>query len=324
MKAVIRTSYGPPEVLQVTETEKPIPADNQVLVEVHAASINKSDWYQVKPHLLARLLSGGIRKPKDEMLGGDLAGKVVAVGKAVTKFKVGDDVFGTGRGSLAEYACAREVRLVIKPPNVTFEEAAAIPIAGITALQGLRKGGVIAGESVLIDGASGGVGTFVVQIAKSFGAVVTAVCSPQNVAQARAMGADQVIDYTASDFAKDGQKYELILGVNGDHSVFGYRRALRSGGRYLLVGSSKIWSSLLQTLLLGWLISKVGGRKIGFMGIAKITPEDLEVLRGLLETGKVQPVIDRRFPLMEAAEAFRYLGEGHAKGKVVVTVNHSA
>ena len=320
MKAVIRKRYGSPDVLQLAEVDQPTPGDNQVLVQVRAASVNKAEWYELTSPPLLRLISGGIRKPKRELLGADIAGRVEAVGAKVSRFKAGDEVFGCGRGGFAEYVCAREDLLVPKPANVSFEEAAAVPVAAITALQGLRKGGIQPGKKVLVDGASGGVGTFAVQIAKSFGAEVTAVCSARNLDLARSLGADRVIDYDQEDFTKSGQTYDLILGVNGHHSIWGYRRSLTPAGAYMMAGSSKLVSSLPQVMLLGPLLSRKDGRRLGFMGIAKLNQDDLAALKDLLESGKLKPFVDKTFHFSEAAEAFRYLGEGHARGKVVVTI----
>ena len=320
MKAIVRTRYGPPDVIEVKDFDKPTPTDNEVLVKAHAASLNKADLFDLHPPFVIRMvMGGGVLKPKDRSLGRDLSGSVELVGRAVTRFKPGDEVFGTGPGALAEYAVAREDRLTLKPPGVSFEDCAATPVAGVTALQGLRKGQIKAGQKVLIDGASGGVGTFTLQIAKSFGTKVTAVCSAPNIDSARAMGADQVIDYSKEDFTKTGQTYDLIAGVNGFHSVPAIRRSLAPGGAFVLLGSSKALTGLLQVALLGRLASG-SGKRIGFMGIAKIVPEDLATLGELMGSGKLKPFIDRRYPLSEAAEAFQYLQEGHARGKVVVKV----
>jgi len=326
MKAAIRTVYGPPDVIQLKEVERPTPNDNQVLVKVHAASLNKTDWHDLGTSLPLRLIGGGgVRKPKNTRLGSDVAGRVEAVGRNVKQFQPGDEVFGDASGSLAEFVCAREDRLALKPANVTFEEAAAVGIAAITALQGLRdKAQVKPGQRVLIEGASGGVGTFAVQIAKSFGTEVTAVCSTGNLENARMMGADHVIDYTQEDFAKNGQTYDLILAVNGYRSILSYGRALSPKGMYVMVGSSKPLTGILQTVLLGPLISRKDGKRLGFMGIAKLNQKDLLFLKELLEAGKIKPMIDRRYPFSETAEAFRYLGEGHARGKVVVTMKPEA
>jgi NADPH:quinone reductase-like Zn-dependent oxidoreductase len=319
MKAVVRKEYGSPDVLHLEEVEKPTPTDTEVLLRVRAASINKSDWYELTAPLLMRLLGGGIRTPKRQILLTDVAGEVEAVGKAVTQFKAGDEVFGAAHWGLAEYACARENLMVPKPANASFEQASTLPIAAITALQGLRdKGKVQAGQKVLVDGASGGVGTFAVQIAKAFGAEVTAVCSTRNLEQASQMGADHVVDYTKEDFGKSGQKYDLIVGVNGERSVMGYRDSLNEKGTYVMIGGSKAVSQLVVTALMGPLVSRKG-RKLGFMGIAKLNQKDLLELKSLLEEGKIKPLIDRSYPLSESADAFRYFGEGHVRSKVVIT-----
>jgi NADPH:quinone reductase-like Zn-dependent oxidoreductase len=326
MKAIVRTKYGSPDVLHLEEVERPSPTDNEALVKVHAASVNKADLYFLRGHFLARLTGVGLLKPKNNMLGADIAGRVETVGRNVKQFQPGDEVFGwCSQRGFAEYACAREDALVLKPAKVTFEEAAAVPVAAITALQALRdKGHVQPGQKVLINGASGGVGTFAVQIAKSFGAEVTAVCSTVNLDNARSMGADHVVDYTKEDFTKDGQRYDLIVAVNGYHSILHYRRALSPKGIYVFVGGSKVLTQLFQTMVLGPLISKTSGKKMGFMGIAKINQKDLTFLKELLEAGKVVPVIDRRYALDEVPEAYRYFEEGHAKGKVVITLRQNS
>ena len=319
MKAIVRTQYGPPDVLQFTEVAKPTPADNEVLLKLYAASVNPLDRFFMRGAPLIRLIPG-LRKPKDTRLGVDLAGQVEAVGRNVTQFKPGDEVFGACRGAFAEYVCATENKLALKPANITFEEAAAVPVAAITVLQGPRdKGRIHRGQKVLVDGASGGVGTFAVQIAKSFGAEVTAVCSTRNVGTARSIGADHVIDYTQEDFTQSGQRYDLIMGANAHHSIFDYRRALSENGIYVIVGGGL--ARILQGMLLGLLLSLIGSKKTCFF-IANINQKDLVFLKDLLEAGKVVPVIDRRYPLSDVAEALRYLEEGHAQGKVVITVEH--
>jgi NADPH:quinone reductase-like Zn-dependent oxidoreductase len=296
-----------------------------VLVQVHAASVNTLDLALRGP-FLARLLSGGLRKPKDPRVGVDLAGRVEAVGSQVTQFQVGDEVFGRGPGAFAEYACAREESLVLKPTTLSFEAAAAVPVAALTALQGLRDHGQLQpGQQVMIHGATGGVGTFAVQIAKAFGAEVTAVCSTRNLEMVRSLGAHHVIDYTQADVTKNGQRYDLILAVNGYHSIFAYKRALRPAGRYVMAGASHahLYQALFQALLLGPMLSRKGGQHLGFF-LAKPTQQDLVVIKELLEAGKVVPVIDRRYPLAETAEALRYLEGGHAPGKVVITVEQDS
>jgi NADPH:quinone reductase-like Zn-dependent oxidoreductase len=326
MKAIVRRKYGSPSVLQLEEVEKPAPADDQALVRVYAASINKADLYFLKGPFVARLMGVGLLKPKNMMLGTDISGRVEVVGKNVKQFKPGDDVFGwCGQRALAEYACARENALALKPTNVTFDEAAAVPVAATTALQSLRdKGHVQPGQKVLINGASGGVGTFAVQIAKSYGAEVTAVCSTKNLDDAQVIGADHVVDYTQEDVTKTGQSYDLIVQINGYHSVLAYRRALSLRGIYVQTGGSKAIPSLFEAILLGRLISVTGKKKMGFMGIAKLNQKDLVYLKELLETRKIKPVIDRRYKLQEAPEAFRYFGEGHVKGKVIITLEHTS
>ena len=318
------TKYGPPDVLEIKEVEKPALKDNEVLVKVHAASVNAADWHLLSADIfLVRLMGGGLRKPKDPRLGIDIAGRVEAVGSSVTQFQPGDEVYGAADGSFAEYAAAREDRLVLKPAAMTFETAATIPVAALTALQGLRDSGHIQpGQKVLIYGASGGVGTFAVQIAKSFGAEVTAVCSPGSMNQARQMGADHVIDYTQEDFTRNGKRYDLILAVNGYYPIFAYRRALSPTGVYVLVGASSahLLQALFQAMLLGPLLSKTGGQKMSFMEVAKVNQKDLVIMNELFETGKVLPVIDRCYAFHETAEALRYLGAGHARGKVVISV----
>jgi len=324
MKAFLYEKYGLPDVLEIREVERPAPNANQVLIKVHAASVNALDWHSLSADIfLIRLMGGGLRKPKDPRLGTDLAGRVEAVGSNVTQFRPGDEVYGTGVGTFAEYAIAHESRLVLKPAAMKFEEAAAIPVAALTALQGLRDSGHIQpGQKVLVYGAAGGVGTFAVQIAKSFGAEVTAVCGPGNMDQARAMGADHVIDYTQKDFTRNGQRYDLILAVNGYYPIFAHRRALNPMGVYVLVGASSahLLQALLQAMLLGPMLSKTGGQKLGFMQVAKINQKDLTVMNELFEAGKVLPVIDRCYPFRETAQALRHLGEGHARGKIVITM----
>jgi NADPH:quinone reductase-like Zn-dependent oxidoreductase len=323
MKAIVRAQYGPPDALQVTEVEKPTPKDNEVLIELHAASVNPVDLFHMRGAPLMRLIPG-LRTPKHQVLGCDIAGRVEAIGRHVKQFKPGDEVFGvTGfaGGGFAEYVCAIEDKLALKPANSSFQDAAAVPIAAITALQGLRdKGRIQPGHKVLVDGASGGVGTFAVQIAKSFGAEVTAVCSTRNVDTARSIGADHVIDYTREDFTQSGQRYDLIMGANAHHSIFDYRRALSQHGIYVIVGGGL--PQIFQAMLLAPLLSRIGSKKTCFF-IANINQKDLVSLKDLLEAGKLVPVIDRRYPLSDAAEALRYLEERHAQGKIVLTVAHS-
>jgi len=324
MKAIIYTEYGPPDVLRIEEVEKPTPKENQVLIKVHAASANALEWRGfTMPSLLIRLMGGGLFKPKDPKVGVDVAGTVEAVGSTVTEFNPGDEVFGVAPGAFAEYACNGESKFALKPANVSFEAAAAVPVAAFTALQGLRhKGQIQPGQKVLIDGASGGVGTFAVQIAKSYSAEVTAVCSTRNLDMMRSIGADHIIDYTREDFTKNGPRYDLILAVNGYHPILDYRRALSPQGICVVAGGSL--AQVFQVMLLGPLISRLGSKKHVFMGIATTPKKDLLVLKELLEAGKVVPVIDKCYPLSKTAEAIRYLIEEHARGKVVITVEHSS
>ena len=327
MKAIVYHTYGSPDVMKLEEVEKPSPKDDEVLVKVYAASVNAADWHllRAKPFLV-RLMAGGMFKPKYSILGADIAGRVVAVGRNVTQFQPGDEVFGDiagcGLGGFAEYVCARENALMLKPASLTFEEAAAVPLAALAALQGLRdKGHLQAGQKVLIQGASGGVGMFAVQIAKAFGAEVTAVCSTRNVDMVRLLGADHVIDYTQEDFTKNGQRYDLILAANGYHPIWAYKRVLLPRGIYVMSGGST--AQMFQAMLLGPLISLIGTKKMGGVS-SKPDSQDLATLKELLESSKVVPVIDRRFLLSEVPEAIRYVEEGHAKAKVVINVEQSS
>ena len=323
MKAITYEIYGPPDVLQLKEIEKPAPGENEVLVRVQAASVNAADWRMMRADpFLVRLYAGLFRPRKISVLGADIAGRVEAVGRNVSQFRPGDEVFGdmsaNGFGGFAEYKCANESELALKPSNITFEEAAAVPLAGLTALHAVRDVGRIqAGQKVLINGASGGVGTFAVQLAKHFGAEVTAVCSTKKLDQARALGADHVIDYTHEDFTRSGRYYDLIIGLNGFRSIFDYHRVLRPRGRYVMTGGKS--AQLFQALLLGPWISMVGGRKVAVVS-SKPNQQDLRFLKDLLESGKLKSVIDRRYPLSEVPAAIRYLEEGHASGKVVIIV----
>ena len=320
MKAIVCQKYGSPDVLKLEEVQKPTPSEDEVLVKVHAASANPVDWHILrgKPFLV-RLMGFGLLKPKNKILGADVAGRVEAVGRKVKQFQPGDDVFGCEWGGFAEYVCASENALVLKPANLTFEEVAAVPLAALTALQGLRdKGQIQPGQKVLIHGASGGVGTFAVQIAKSFGAEVTAVCSTRNLEMARSLGADQVIDYTQEDFTQKEQRYDLILAVEGNRSILEYKSVLSSKGICVFVGGAR-W---IQAMLLGPLISMTGSKKMASM-LTKPNKKDLVFMKELLEAGKVVPVIDKRYPLSEVPEALRYLEKGHARGKVVITLEHN-
>jgi NADPH:quinone reductase-like Zn-dependent oxidoreductase len=322
MKAIIHTQYGSPDVLQLAEVAKPTPGDDEVLINVHATALNAADWHMMRADPFVVRLFGGLRRPKNTILGADVAGRVEAVGKNVRQFQAGDEVVGMlsgcGWGGLAEYVCAPENVLALKPSRATFEEAASAPMAAITALQGLRdKGQIQPGQKVLINGASGGVGTFAVQIAKSFGAEVTGVCSTRNVDLVRSLGADHVLDYTRDAVISNGKRYDLILAANGYHSIFAYRRALGPQGRYVMTGGAG--KQMIQAMTLGPLLSVAGQKKMGNL-MARTSQKDLVFILGLLEAGTITSVIDRRYPLSEAAEAMRYLEAGHAQGKVIVTV----
>jgi NADPH:quinone reductase-like Zn-dependent oxidoreductase len=321
MQAILFPKYGSPDVLQFAEVEKPTPNENQVLIKVHAAATNPLDWHRMRGEPFLARLGEGLLKPKNPKLGADIAGRVEAVGSNVTEFKPGDEVFGSiGAGGFAEYVCAREKYFALKPGNLSFEEAAAAPVVGFTALQGLRDTGQIrAGQKVLINGASGGVGTFAVQIAKFYGAEVTGVCSTRNLEMVRSIGADHVIDYTREDFTRNGQRYDLIYDAIGNRSTSDYRRALKPQGKCVIAGFTSL-SRLAEQLIVGRLTSRAGGKQVVFMGMAKVNKEDLLFIKELLETGRVVPVIDTSYPLSETAEALRYLEKGHARGKVVITV----
>jgi NADPH:quinone reductase-like Zn-dependent oxidoreductase len=320
MKAAVCTRYGPPDVVQIKDVEKPVPKDDEVLIKVRAASLNPADWHMKrgKPYIM-RLMTG-LRKPKDTRLGFDVAGQVEAVGRNVTQFKPGDEVFGSCRGAFAEYSCASESALVKKPHNVTFEQAAAVPLAAYTALQGLRdKGKLQPGQKVLINGAAGGVGTFTVQIAKWFGADVTGVCSTRNVDMVRSIGADRVIDYTQEDFTKNGQSYDLIFDLVANHSLTAARRALEPKGIYVgagVLGRASL-TGILTRLIAAPLLSRFVSQKV-VMLLARRSKEDLVVMHELMKSGKVTPVIDKCYSLSQVPEAIRYLEEKHARGKVVI------
>lgn len=322
MRAILYHRYGPPAVLRIEDAEKPPARESEVLIRVHAASVNPYDRHFMRgePYLLR--LMAGLGRPKDPRLGVDLAGEVEAVGKSVTQFKPGDPVFGMGRGAFAEYACAAESALALKPENVTFEQAASAGIAALTALQGLRdKGHVRAGQRVLINGAAGGVGSYAVQIAKSFGAQVTGVCSSRSVALVQSIGADRVIDYTRDDFTTNGQRHDAILDCVGNRSLAACRRVLNPGGIYVGVGGKP------GRWMIGPLIQMVAALALSLFRsqkfvsfIANPRKEDLTLLHELMKSGKVTPVIDRRYALSDVPEAIRYLEEGHARGKVVISV----
>ncbi len=328
MKAIVYCDYGSPDVLKLEDIERPVPNDDQVLVKVRAASVNPLDWHYMegKPYLMR--MGVGLRKPEDTRLGVDYAGTVEAVGKnpaAAGQFKAGDEVFGGKTGAFAEYVCVRADRaIVLKPANLTFEQAASVPIAGITALQALRdKGKVQPGQKVLINGASGGVGTFAVQIAKSFGANVTGVCSTRNVDLVRSLGADQVIDYTKEDFTKGAQRYDVIVDNVANHSLSECRRVLNPKGKYVLIGGGGPneqgligpLARPIKAMVLSWFVSQ----KMGMI-LAELNQKDLTILGDLMQAGKVTPVIDRHYKLSEVPEAIRYLEQGHARGKVVITL----
>lgn len=323
MQAIVSTKYGPPDVLQLSEVEKPTPEKNEILVQVHAASLNPAESHTRKGEPMVRLITGGLLKPKDVILGADISGQVEAIGSNVTQFQPGDKVFGRrSTGGFAEYVCVSENAAALKPTNMTFEQAAAVPVAGVTALQSLRDVGQLQpGQKVLINGASGGVGTFTVQIAKSFGAELTGVCSTRNLELVRSLGADRVIDYTREDFTRNGQRYDLIIDNVGNRSVFDYVRVLTPKGICVIVGFSST-VLLLQHLILGRVISRTGSKKIVFMA-AHIDKKDLVLLKEFMEAGKVVPVIDRYYSLSEVPKAYRYLEERHAKGKLVVTLKRS-
>jgi NADPH:quinone reductase-like Zn-dependent oxidoreductase len=325
MKAIVYCDYGLAN-LKLADVEKPTPTDDQVLVKVRAASVNPYDWHFVEgtPKVM-RAMGVGLRKPKDTRLGVDFAGTVEAVGKNVTQFKPGDDVFGGKSGAFAEYVCPRANRAVaLKPANITFEQAASVNIAGITALQAVRdKGKVQPGQKILINGASGGVGTFAVQIAKSLGADVTGVCSTRNVDLVRSLGADQVVDYTKEDFTKSDQRYDVVLDNVANHSLSEFRRVLNPKGKYVMIGgggaNEQGLFGFLTRPLQAMVLSPFVSQQMGMM-MADANQKDLNVLADLMQSGKVKPVIDRTYKLSEVPEAIRYLEEGHARGKVIITI----
>jgi NADPH:quinone reductase-like Zn-dependent oxidoreductase len=320
MKAFVYTKYGPSEVLQLKEVAEPTPKDDEVLIKVQAVSVNRSDWEGLrgKP-LYARI--GGLLRPRQQILGSDIAGRVEIAGRNIRRFQPGDEVFGDilpRLGGFAEYVCARESALALKPASMTFEEAAAIPQAAVIALQGIRdKGQVKPGQKVLINGAGGGAGTFAVQLAKMYGAEVTGVDNTGKLEFMRSLGADHVIDYTQEDFTKNGKQYDLIIDIVAHHSVFAYKRALRSNGSYFLAGGSV--ATILQVLLLGPWISMIESKKMRVLAVRPNT-EDVDFMKELIEAGKITPVIDKTYPLSEVPEAIGYVGEGYARGKVVISV----
>jgi len=324
MKAIVYTHYGSPDVLQLKEVAKPEPKEDQVLVKVHAASVNALDYRRFeKISTMGRFMEERLIKSVGKILGADISGVVEAVGGSVKRFQPGDEVFGVSvglAGGFAEYACAAEDHLALKPANLSFEAAAAVPVTALTALQGLRnKGKLQPGQKVLIHGASGGVGTFAVQIVKAFGAEATAVCSPRNLNLARSVGADRVIDYTREDFTQNGRRYDLIFAINGYHPLSAYQRLLNPHGSYVCAGGAL--PQIFQAILLGPLVSRFGGKKIGFMGIMKVNQKDLATMGALLEAGKVVPVIEKCVPLDDVPAAIRYAAEGHARGKIVLQIS---
>ena len=323
MKAIVFTEYGSPDVLQLKEVEKPSPKEDEVLVKVQAAAGNALDWHFMRGEPFLARLENGVQKPKITRLGADIAGRVEAVGNHVTQFQPGDEVFGekfeSGLGGFAEYVSVPEGALALKPAHVSFEAAAAVPIAALTAWQGLRKGQIRPGQKVLINGASGGVGTFAVQIAKALGTEVTGVSSTRNLDMVRSIGADHVVDYTKEDFTRNGQQYDLIFDAVGNRSLSDYKRALSPDSICVIAGFTTL-SRLFEHMVLGPLTSMIGSQKIGMMDTVHPKKEDLLFLKELLEAGKIVPVIDRSYPLSETAEAIRYLETGRARGKVIITV----
>lgn len=322
MRAIVHDEYGFPDVLRIDEVDKPRAGDDEVLVRVHAASVNPYDWHMMtgKPYLVRT--QAGLRRPKQRIPGVDVAGVVDAVGKNITGLEIGDEVFGTGRGAYAEFVVASGDRIVPKPENVTFVQAAAVPMAAVTALQSLRdKGQIRTGHKVLVNGASGGVGSFAVQIAKSFGAEVTGVCSTRNVDMVRSLGADHIVDYTEQDFTRSDQQYHLILDIVGNHSLRKYRRALTPEGIYVSAGweNKRNWIQPLTHLAKVLFASLIGRQKMVGM-LARFNQPDLITLAELMESGAMTPVIDRTFDLAEAPAALRNQGDGHARGKTVITV----
>ena len=322
MKAIVNTEYGSPDVLRYEDVEKPAPKANEVLVRVHASSINAGDWHLLRADPWMVRLMFGLTKPKINILGADIAGRVEAVGESVTGFKVGDAVYGdiseVGFGAFAEYASVPEGVLAMKPETLSYEEAAAVPAGALTALQALRDHGKIqAGEKVLINGASGGVGSFAVQLAKHFGAEVTGVCSTRNVDWVRTLGADHVIDYTEEDFTAGGTRYDLIHAANGDRSIFDYKRALVPNGRYIMSGGDM--GQFYQVMLLAPFISMSGSRKMSNM-LVKPNGKDLALIGGLIDSGVLKPIIDRQYPLAEVPDAIRYMEDEHAQGKIVISM----
>jgi NADPH:quinone reductase-like Zn-dependent oxidoreductase len=322
MKAVVCYRYGSPDFIAIEEIEKPVPAEGEVLLRVRAASLNPLDWHMKRGEPYIGRLMFGISKPKDPRMGRDVAGEVAAVGKNATQFKVGDAVFGACRGALAEYACALEKNLALKPGNATFEQAAAVPVAGLTALQGFRDlAGIRAGQTVLISGASGGVGTFAVQVAKVYGAEVTGVCRTASVELVRSLGADHVIDFTREDLTKSGRRYDVFFDCVGNHPLSACRRVLNPKGMYIAVGvrPDGRWLGPAVRLIKVPLLSRLGSEKCVWF-VAALNARDLTALKELIEGGTVRPVVDRTYAMNEAGAAMRHLEEGHPRGKIVITV----
>jgi NADPH:quinone reductase-like Zn-dependent oxidoreductase len=325
MKAAVYTRYGPPDVVQIADVEKPVPRDNEVLIKVRAASLNPLDWHFMRGTPYAVRIIAGLRKPKFQGLGVDVAGQVEAVGTNVSQLKLGDEVFGSCKGAFTEYVCASESVLVMKPADVTFEQAASVPVAAYTALQGLRdKGHIQAGQKVLVNGAAGGVGTFAVQIAKSFGADVTGVCSTRNLDMVRSIGADRVIDYTQEDFTKSAQRYDIFFDCVGNHSLSATKRVLNPKGIYVGAGGTT------DNWMIGPLVRAISSLALSLFGnqkflmlLAKPNKQDLTFMREHMESGKITPVIDRHYNLNEVPEAIRYLETGHARGKVIITFENN-
>ncbi|MEZ4862775.1 MAG: NAD(P)-dependent alcohol dehydrogenase [Caldilineaceae bacterium] len=327
MQAIVFHQYGSPDVLELAEVPKPTPKDNEVLVKIHAASANAGDWHLMRGEPFLIRLGAGLRKPKTKILGADIAGRVEAGGNRVTQFQPGDDVFGDisghGFGAFAEYVAVPAEALVRKPAHCTFEQAAAVPAAALTALQGLRDHGELQpGQKVLINGASGGVGTFAVQIAKALDAEVTGVCSTRKVEMVHTIGADHVIDYTKEDFTQSGERYDLILAVGGAQSLSAYRRALTPTGNYVMIGGSSM-TQFYQAMLLGPWLSMTGSQKMTLM-MVKPNQKDLAFVAELLETGQVTPVIDKQYALAEVPAAIRTLEAGRVQGKVVINLGNDS
>lgn len=322
MKAIVSNKYGSADVLRLEDVNKPLPGENEVLIKVKASSLNYGNLVLLKGEPYLARFAFGLRKPKYPIPGGDVAGRIEAVGEKVKKFKVGDEVFGdlsgSGWGAYAEYAVAPENALSLKPSKLSFEEAAAVPMSAVTALQAIRdKGNIQKGQKVLINGGSGGVGTFAIQIAKSFDTHVTAVVSTGNVEVARSLGADHVIDYKQENFTEGNERFDLIIGVNGQHPITAYKRTLNDGGRFIHVGGSP--KQLSQVMMMGPFLSMTGNKKLSSF-LQRANENDLDTMRKLIDEGKVKPVIDRVYKLDEIQEAFKYFEQGHAKGKVIITV----